>query len=294
MSPFLRTPKASGVDGAHPAVVPEVAGGPPGRVELDDLPPQEAGLRGERGQEAVDGGGVLDVPEQLAGPPAGDVAPLQRTFGVFGGDAPPAPRHGDGGAVPAGQQGQPPVGEGQASACVAGAGRQAESFEGDDDPGGPLGRAVQQPGQLLEGDPGPVGDQVEGALLCGLEQDWQHVVGDVPPGTLDGEVGGRVGPSGFRLLGKPAAGGRPFEGAAQVDGCADPGRTPYPIARSGQDRLALQGEQGRYAGGDQRQLLLPVLLPHRRMLSNSSRLLIDVHRPDINRSLLTIGPTAFG
>ena len=47
-------------------------------------------------------------------------------------------------------------------------------------------------------------------------------------------------------------------------------------------------------GGDQRQLLLPVLLPHRRMLPNSSRLLIDAHRPDVNRSLLTIGPTAFG
>ena len=46
--------------------------------------------------------------------------------------------------------------------------------------------------------------------------------------------------------------------------------------------------------GDQRQLLLPVLLPHRRMLPNSSRLLIDAHRPDVNRSLLTIGPTAFG
>ena len=40
--------------------------------------------------------------------------------------------------------------------------------------------------------------------------------------------------------------------------------------------------------------LLPVLLPHRRMLPNSSRLLIDAHRPDVNRSLLTIGPTAFG
>ena len=36
------------------------------------------------------------------------------------------------------------------------------------------------------------------------------------------------------------------------------------------------------------------LLPHRRMLPNSSRLLIDAHRPDVNRSLLTIGPTAFG
>ena len=55
-----------GVDGAHPVVVPEVAGRPAGRIELDDLPAQQGGLRGERGQEAVDGGGVLDVPEELA------------------------------------------------------------------------------------------------------------------------------------------------------------------------------------------------------------------------------------
>ena len=36
------------------------------------------------------------------------------------------------------------------------------------------------------------------------------------------------------------------------------------------------------------------LLPHRRMLPNFQRLLIDAHRPEVNRSHLTIGPTAFG
>ena len=69
----------------------------------------------------------------------------------------------DGCAVPAGQQRQPPVGEGQPSARVAGPGREAEAFEGDDAVGDPLGRDAHQPGQLLEGDPGPVGDEVEGA-----------------------------------------------------------------------------------------------------------------------------------
>ena len=199
MSPLAKYAEGVGVDGAHPVVVPEVAGGPPGRVELDDLPPQQGGLRGERGEEAVDGCGVLRVPEQLAAPPAGDVAPLERAFGVLQGDAPPLARHGHGCAVPAGQERQPPVGEGQPSARAAGPGRQAEAFEGDDAVGDPLGRDAHQPGQLLEGDPGPVGDEVEGALLYGLEKDRQHVVGDVPPRTLDGEVGGRVGALRFRL-----------------------------------------------------------------------------------------------
>ncbi len=147
----------------------------------------------------MDGGGVLRVPEQLAGPPAGDVAPLEGAFGVLQGDAPPLPRHGHGSPVPAGQERQSPVGEGQPSARVAGPGREAEAFEGDDALGGPLGRYAQQPGQLLEGDPGPVGYEVEGALLYGLEKDRQHVVGDVPSRTLDGEVGGRVGSLRFRL-----------------------------------------------------------------------------------------------
>ena len=51
--------------------------------------------------------------------------------------------------------------------------------------------------------------------------------------------------------------GRPFEGAAQVDGCADCGRTPYPVARSGQDRLALQSQQGRCVGGRERPAGVP-------------------------------------
>ena len=192
---------------------------------------------------------MLRVPEQLAAPPAGDVAPLERAFGVLQGDAPPLARDGHGGAVPAGQERQPPVGEGQPSSRAAGPGRQAEAFEGDDAVGDPLGRDAHQPGQLLEGDPGPVGDEVEGALLYGLEKDRQHVVGDVPPRTVDGEVGGRVGALRFRLYWKLSARPHPVEGVAQVDLGADLRRTPYPVARPRQHRKAFHGEQGRNVGG---------------------------------------------
>ena len=109
----------------------------------------------------MDGVGVLHVPENLAPPAAGDVAPLHRGVGVPLGDAPPLPRKADGGAVPAGEQGQPPVGDHEASARVEGARRQAESLQGVDLLRSPLGRDAQQPGQVSQGDPRPVGDGVE-------------------------------------------------------------------------------------------------------------------------------------
>ena len=127
--------------------------------------------------------------------------------------------------------------------------------------GDPLGRDAHQPGQLLEGDPGPVGDEVEGALLYGLEQDRQHVVGDVPARTLYREVGGRVGPLRLRLYWKLSARPRPVEGVAQVDLGADLWRAPYPVARPRQDRKAFHGEQGRNVSGGEEPSGVPE--PHR-------------------------------
>ena len=95
--------------------MPEVAGGPAGRVELDDLPSQVGRLAGHGGEEGVDGGGVLDVPEKLPTPGAGDVGPDDAVAGEPGGCAPTPFRLGQGGAVPAGQEGQGAVGEGQPS-----------------------------------------------------------------------------------------------------------------------------------------------------------------------------------
>ena len=73
-----------GVDRAHPAEVPEVAGRSDGRVELVDLPAQVAGLGRQGRYEAVDGGGVLHVAQELAAAPAGDAAPVP---GVWWGPA---------------------------------------------------------------------------------------------------------------------------------------------------------------------------------------------------------------
>ena len=77
----------------------------------------------------------------------GQVAPPEWGVGVLRGDAPPSPGQDDGGAVPAGQERQPPVGEGQPSAPVAVAGCEAEAFEGYDDLGRPLGNPPSQAGR---------------------------------------------------------------------------------------------------------------------------------------------------
>ena len=65
------------------AAVPEVAGRAMGRVELNHLPPTCASLAGEGGDEGVDGGGVVQVPQQLAGAPAGDIAPVPVSAGIY-------------------------------------------------------------------------------------------------------------------------------------------------------------------------------------------------------------------
>ena len=83
------------------------------------------------------------------------------------------------------------------------------------------------------------------------------MVGDVPARPLDGEVGGRVGALRLRLQGQPASGGRPVEGAAQVDLGAHPGGSPYPVAGPGQDRIAFHGEQGRDVGGGEQPAGVP-------------------------------------
>ena len=200
----------------------------------------------------MDGCGVLDVPEQLAAPRARHVVPDERGAGEQWSGAPPLLRDGDRGAVPAGQERQGPVGEGHAPAPCDGPGDEAEPFEGRHQLGGPGDRDGHQPRQVRQGDPGPVGDEVEGALLGGLEGGGQQIVGDLPPRTLDGEVGWDRDHLGLLLLGKEASLLYPVEDSAQLDGGADRGWAPHRVVRRRRDRLALEGEIEGNGGAGQR------------------------------------------
>ena len=86
----------------------------------------------------------------------------------FGGDAPPLPRQGDGCAVSAGQDGQPPVGGGEASSRIPEPHGEVEALQGVDQLGYPLVGDAEQPGQVSRGHPGPVGDHVQGAEQVAL------------------------------------------------------------------------------------------------------------------------------
>ena len=77
------------------------------------------------------------------------------------------------------------------------------------------------------------GHQVEGALLGGLQKDGQQMVGHVPRRPLVEDVVGGRDALRLVLYGKLSSGVGPVEDVAQVDGSADPGRAPYPVARFG-------------------------------------------------------------
>ena len=104
------------LDGPQPVAVAEVPGSPVERVQLHNFPPGGAGLLGQGGDEPVHRSGMLDVAEQLAAAPAGNVAPRKGFARVDEGGDPPFPRHPHQGLVPPGQEPpQPTVGEGHAT-----------------------------------------------------------------------------------------------------------------------------------------------------------------------------------
>ena len=103
---------------------------------------------------------MLHVAEELPAAPAGDAAPVGCGPGVGGSGAPPLLRSAYGGPVPAGQKGQPRVGEHQPPSCGGDAGGQPETLKGRRELGGPLVGDAQQPGEVAQGEPGPVGEQV--------------------------------------------------------------------------------------------------------------------------------------
>ena len=250
--PLRRTPKASGLtERFRPSCLKCLDALLGGSIWASSHP--RAGLPGQGGDEGVDGPGVLDVPEQLAAPAAGDVAPVVGGFGVHGGDAPPPPRHGDGGAVPTGQERHAPVGESESSAPVDGPGHEAEPFEGVDE----LGRAAlgdgHQARQLRAEQPGPVVDKVEGALLRGFEKDGQSAV------CVRGAVAGQVRLRGVGLHRQLSPGSQLPQGVAEVRGGTGGGGAPYLVLGSGEGRVPFQRQQRLHGAG---QHLAGVSQPH--------------------------------
>ena len=102
VSPLVRTPKASGLTARVPPSCRKWREALRGGLSWAISQPSRGACAVSAAREDVDGGGVLNVPEQLAAPPAGEVAPLEGGVRVLQGDAPPPLRHADGGAVPAG------------------------------------------------------------------------------------------------------------------------------------------------------------------------------------------------
>ncbi|MYE31877.1 MAG: hypothetical protein F4X80_04315 [Chloroflexi bacterium] len=114
----------------------------------------------------MDGVGVLDVPEQLAAPRAGDVPPVGPVAGQDMPDAPPPARRAHRRPVAAGEQRLPPAGERPAGAAVHGdALREPQPLgDGEDAPHPWTGDAHKPPEAPLP-DQRPVGHEIEGALL---------------------------------------------------------------------------------------------------------------------------------
>ena len=217
-------------------------------ANLIDLALNDNQLSGEIPAELGDLASVTRLAlsyNQLSGRIPPELGNLANVSGVGGSGAPPLLGPADGGAVPAGEQGQPQVGEGQAAACGGDAGGEAEALQGRGELGGPLLGHPQQAGQVAQGDPGPVGEEVEGAFLGGLEQGGQQVLGDAPPGPAVVDVFGQGRPHQGRLGGERTAGAHPVQGGAQVDGGVDRGQPPHRVVGCCGGGLAFQCEERR-------------------------------------------------
>ena len=131
---------------------------------------------------------------------------------------------------------------GESASSGGDAGDEAEPLQGGGDLIGAMTDEAQQPGQVVEGEPGPVGEQVEGALLGGLQQGGQHVIGDSPSASVLTNVVGHGSPRQGPLGGKRAPGVHPVDGFPQADGGVDRGQPPHPVAGGSPGRVALDGE----------------------------------------------------
>ena len=148
-------------------------------------------------------------------------------------------------AVPAGEDAEPPVGEGKPSLGGGNAGHEAEAFQRRDDVGDAGFREVHQARHVPLQHPGPVGEQVEGAFLGWLEEHGQRACGVRRQLAGQGRQRGR----GFGSRRVPGA--EAFQHVAQVQRGGHLGGTPYEGVDPGEDRVALQGEEGGDGGADE-------------------------------------------
>ena len=213
-----------------------------GRVELHHLPVPGASLAGEGGDEGVDGGGVVQVPQQLAGAPAGDGSPVPVFAGIQGRGAPAPSGRSYRCAVAASDDGQAAVGQDQAAFRGGRAGGHPKILQGGDELGEPRAGDPEQPLQVPGSDPGPVGEQVDDALLGWLEQGGQEVVRKVPPRR------GRVEACGERRAGRGRSRGSApsavirVEDRAQAEGGTGGRQPPDRVIGACAHRILLQGE----------------------------------------------------
>ena len=161
--------------------------------------------------------------------------------GVHGSGAPPLPRRADGGAIPAGQHRQPPVGDGETAAALHGGfQRQFQGGQPPDDLRKPRPLQPYQRAQVGGGEPGPVGDQVEGALLDGTEHCGQRPV--LP--CLRVEDFGQGRPRQGFFVGPGASRPGVVEDGAKIDEGGPGGRAPDGRSRARGGGVPLQDEVG--------------------------------------------------
>ena len=206
----------------------------------------------------MDGCGVLGVSEELAAPPAGDVAPSLGNAGVYRLDAPSLPGRAHGRAVPPGQERQPPVGKGQAAALHDDPQDQSGLGQGGHDLVEAGKRDVQQAAHMFRRDSRPVVEQVEKALLGGLQQGRQQPVWGLSHRTLHVDVLREGSPHRLRLRGEDTP-GRHVGGqdVAKVQGGGDGGQPPDGFRGACPCRVPFQGEDGRHMRAGERPAGVP-------------------------------------
>ena len=188
--------------------------------------------------------GVLNVPEQLTGSCSGDVSPGSGTVRVCKGGAPSLLHRAHGGAIAPCEDREPQVGKDEAATALYNVvDDETQACEPLQKLGDPRPLHLQHPTQVSGRHPGPVGEQVEAALLRRFEQRRQQVVGCGVVLPVHLEVFGEGDPLG-RLLGRQlSAGFGVLQGPTEVEGYPARGYAPYGRGWVCRHSVPLKGEE---------------------------------------------------